>query len=635
MTLDSFSGDLTLWVIIGVLALLVLIVIVVILRSIKVAKPDEAIIVTSRQRTPKEREQNHEKENVGQKVVFGSRVFVKPIVEAYFKLSLRSRQLNVQATAQTRDAITIRVNAVAVVKVGGSEPMVRAAAQRFLNQQDQIESSTEEVLSGSVRSIVGQLTVTEIITNRSALQEQVLEAVREALDIQGLQIDTLQIKEIDDDHNYIRDLGRAEAARVKQVAEIAEAQAQQASEEARISAAQKIAESQRALDLRNAEIQKETDKARAEAAAAAPLAEAIAQQEVVSQQEVTAQKRVGLRKQELDAEVRAVADAEAYAVEKRADAAALASVANANAERDARKASAEAIEAEGLAERNRRRSAAEAVEAEGIAERARRIAAAEALAAEGEAEASAIRVKGTAEADSTRAQAEALAERAEALLKQRVIDQLPEIVRAAAEPLSAISQMTVISSDGTGTNPAWRQRGRPARDLDEDHQRPRRHRHRRTHQRQGRRRGDRCCGGEGRGLRGEAPSGEELGRRLGGRVGVYGWRACELRTGERVAGEQGRADDRGGHDDDRTARHEVEQLGRDAEAERARPRASDESSARRTVDATRLERPRRELALDEVAAEQHARHGPGDRADHRDEPGEERHKAVADRTQHE
>ena len=98
MTLDSFSGDLTLWVIIGVLALLVLIVIVVILRSIKVAKHDEAIIVTSRQRTPKEREQNHEKENVGQKVVFGSRVFVKPIVEAYFKLSLRSRQLNVQAS---------------------------------------------------------------------------------------------------------------------------------------------------------------------------------------------------------------------------------------------------------------------------------------------------------------------------------------------------------------------------------------------------------------------------------------------------------------------------------------------------------------------------------------------------------
>jgi flotillin len=416
MFLDSINQFFTQIVGISVAVVFALIIIIVLLRSIKVAKPDEAIIVTSRQRTPKEREQNHEKENVGQKVVFGSRVFVKPIIEAYFKLSLRSRQLNVQATAQTRDAITIKVNAVAVVKVGGSEAMVRAAAQRFLNQQDQIESSTEEVLSGSVRSIVGQLTVTEIITNRSALQEQVLDAVREALDIQGLQIDTLQIKEIDDDNGYIRDLGRAEAARVKQVAEIAEAQAQQASEEARISAAQKIAESQRALDLRNAEIQKETDKARAEAAAAAPLADAIAQQEVVSQQEVTAQKRVGLRKQELDAEVRAVADAQAYSIEKEASAAAAASVAAANAARESR------------------------------------IAASEALKAEGDAEASAIRARGTAEADSTRAQAEALAERAEALLKQRIIDQLPEIVRAAAEPLGAIQNMTVISSDGTGTN---------------------------------------------------------------------------------------------------------------------------------------------------------------------------------------
>lgn len=419
------------FVLAGAGILLALIVLIVLLRGIKVAKPDEAIIVTSRQKTV--RPGAEEFENAGQRVVFGSRVFVKPIVEAHFKLSLRSRQLNVQATAQTRDAITIKVNAVAVVKVGGSESMVRAAAQRFLNQQDQIETSTEEVLSGSVRSIVGQLTVTEIITNRSALQGQVLEAVRESLDVQGLQIDTLQIKEIDDDHGYIRDLGRGEAARVKQVAEIAESMSRQASEEARIGAEQAVAEQQRKLDLRNAEIQKETDKARAEADASRPLAEAIAQQEVIAQQEITAGKRVGLRKQELDAEIRAVSDAESYAVQKQAEAEAAAAVAAANADRDSRKSAAEAIESEGIAEKNRR------------------IAAAEALRAEGEAEADSIRVKGAAEAESARARAEALEERATDLLRQQIITLLPEIVRAASEPLSAISTMTVISSDGSGT----------------------------------------------------------------------------------------------------------------------------------------------------------------------------------------
>jgi flotillin len=434
-----------------VLAVIALIVLIVLLRGIKVAKPDEAIIVTSRQRGPRTGEESDE--NAGQRVVFGSRVFVKPIVEAHFKLSLRSRQLNVQATAQTRDAITIRVNAVAVVKVGGSEQMVRAAAQRFLNQQDQIESSTEEVLSGSVRSIVGQLTVTEIITNRQALQGQVLEAVRESLDVQGLQIDTLQIKEIDDDNGYIRDLGRGEAARVKQVAEIAESVSRQASEEARISADQAVAEQQRKLDLRRAEIRKETDKAGAEAAAAAPLAEAIAQQEVVSQQELTAGKRVGLRKQELEAEVRAVADADAYARAKKAEADAQAAIAQADAARDARKSAAQALEAEGLADRNRRRSAAEASEAEGLADRNRRIAAAEAVRAEGEAEAESIRVTGAAQAESSRAQAEALQERSAELLRQQLIAQLPEIVRAAAEPLAGVGQMTIIASDGDPSGP--------------------------------------------------------------------------------------------------------------------------------------------------------------------------------------
>ena len=427
-----FPGDsLIVGVLVAVVVVLAIIAGIVILAGIKVAKPDEAIIVTSRQQRGRKGEDFDA--SAGQKVVLGSRVFVKPIVEAHFKLSLRSRQLNVQATAQTRDAITIKVNAVAVVKVGGSESMVRAAAQRFLNQQDQIESSTEEVLSGSVRSFVGQLTATEIITNRQALQGQVLETVRESLDVQGLVIDTLQIKEIDDDNGYIRDLGRGEAARVKQVAEIAESEARRASEQARIGADQAVAEAQRELDLRNAEIQKETDKAPAEAAAAAPLAEAIAQQEVVAEQEVTAQKRVGLRTQELDAEIKAVADAEAYAIEKRANANAQAAIANANADRDSRKAAAQAIEAEGVAEKNRR------------------IAAAEALRAEGDAEAEAIRVKGHAEAESSRAQAEALDERSAELLRQQIIEQLPDIVRAAAEPLAAIQNMTVISSDATGT----------------------------------------------------------------------------------------------------------------------------------------------------------------------------------------
>ena len=44
-------------------------------------------------------------------------------------------------------------------------------------------------------------------------------------------------------------------------------------------------------------------------------------------------------------------------------------------------------------------------------------------------------MRGTAEAESARLQAEALAERSQELLRQQVIAQLPDIVRAASEPL--------------------------------------------------------------------------------------------------------------------------------------------------------------------------------------------------------
>ena len=390
----------------GGILLVALIVLITVLRGIKMAKPNEAIIVTSKQRTNRDGD-----ETGGQRVVFGSRVFVKPLVEAYSRLSLSSRQLDVTANVQTKDAVGISVKAVAVVKVGGTEADVRAAAQRFLDQQDQIERSTEEVLIGSVRAIVGQLTVQEIITNRTTLQANVFQEVKEALGIQGLTVDTLQVKEISDASSYIVNLGRAEAARVRQIAEIAEAQANQASEEARIRSEQAVADQQRELDLRKAAIQKETDKAKAEADQAKPLADAIAQQEVITQQEITAQRRVALKKQELEADVNAVADAAAYKVKKEAEAAAAASVDTANAERDTR------------------------------------IAVTEAVKAEAAAQAEAIAAVGTAEASATKAKGEAL-DASQTYLVEKLIEKLPEIVRAAAEPMSAISQMTVISGGG-------------------------------------------------------------------------------------------------------------------------------------------------------------------------------------------
>lgn len=397
--------------------LAVVLVAIIIIKRYQIAKPNEAIIVTGgRGREVVDAKGKTSRDLSSQRVVTGGGVFVMPFVQRSFRLSLESRKLALATEAQTADGITIQAQAVAVVKVGGTSQMIRDAAQRFLGNEDEIKSSTEEVLSGSLRALIGTLTVDQIMGDRAAVAQGVLSAAEEALTKQGLIIDTLQIQGIRDGQDYIANRGRPEAARVRQMAEISETKAKQAAEEERIAAEQIILDRNRELKLRQAEITRETDRALAEASAAKPLEEARQQQSIVDQQQITAQKRVALKEQELNSEVRAVADARAYEAEATAAAKAKAAVLAAEASRDAQIAQAEADRTAGLAK------------------------------------ADAIRAVGEAEADAIAARGDALEGQYQQILAQELVSLFPQIVENYAGALGAIGNMTVVSTDGSGAS---------------------------------------------------------------------------------------------------------------------------------------------------------------------------------------
>jgi flotillin len=398
---------------IGGAVLALVIVALIVIKRYRIAEPDEAIIVTGRKGKIKIDSDGKQISDLsGQKVVTGGGIFVLPFVQKAFVLSLRSRRLTITTKAQTKNGITITARAVAVIKVGGSEEMIRSAAQRFLSQQEEIETSTQEVLSGSLRGIIGQLEVTDLIRDRAALASAVLAAAEEALTKQGLVVDTLQVQEINDESGYIDNLGRPESANVRRMAEVADTEATRASEEARISAEKLIVNANRDLSLQKAAVQAETDKALAEANAAKPLEDAIQRQRIVAQEEITATKEASLREQLLNADIRKVADAEAYRITTTAQANADAQVATARAERD------------------------------------NRLAQAEATKAEGEAEAFAISAKGKAEAEAIGARAAALEKEAGAVLAQQMIETLPLIAEKFAAAYSGIDNLTIVSADG-------------------------------------------------------------------------------------------------------------------------------------------------------------------------------------------
>ncbi|MFE2088923.1 flotillin family protein [Streptomyces sp. NPDC059460] len=411
--------------VVGVVVLLVLLGLVVITRY-KVAGPSEAFIITGR-RGKKSTDPVTGRtsiDNSGQKVVVGGGVFVVPFVQQKFTLDLSSRHIPVAV----RGAVTLRgvkshLEGVAIVKVGGNEDAIRAAAQRFLQQQDGIVGFTQEVLSGALRAIVGRMSVEDIIRDRAAFAGQVAEEAEASLSGQGLILDAFQIQDITTEGSYLEDLGRPEAARAKQEADIAEAIAKRASEQARLKAAEEIAIAERTFYLKQAEIKAETEAAAAKANAAGPLAEAARQQEVLEEQEKVAQRQAALTDRELDTKVRKPADAARYQAEQEAEARRIAQV----------------KEAEADAERSR---------LTGQGEKLHRSALADAVRIEGEAEAAAIAAKGAAMAEAMRKKADAFAQYGDAAVLQMLVEVLPHVVAKAAEPLSAIDKMTVISTDG-------------------------------------------------------------------------------------------------------------------------------------------------------------------------------------------
>ena len=122
---------------IGGIAVLVILLVLLVLSRIKVAGPNQAFLVTGRQGRQVTSETGIvSRDSSGQKVVMGASVFVLPVVQKLHTMDLSSRRIPVGIRgAVSKQGVKCDLEGVAIVKVGGSEPSIRAAAQRFLNQQ--------------------------------------------------------------------------------------------------------------------------------------------------------------------------------------------------------------------------------------------------------------------------------------------------------------------------------------------------------------------------------------------------------------------------------------------------------------------------------------------------------------------
>ena len=448
-------------------ALLLLLIIVLAVGYVK-APPDRAYIISGLKKEPK--------------ILTGRAGIRVPFFERLDKLYLGQMTVDIKTeqSVPTTDFINVNVDAVAKVRIDPTTEGIQLAAKNFLNKTPElISKDLQDSLQGNMREIIGTLTLKSINTDRDSFSDQVMEKASKDMKKLGIEIVSCNIQNVTDENGLIKDLGADNTAKIKKDASIARAQAERdvaiaqaeankASNDARVLAETEIAEKNNELAIKKAELQQVSDTKKAMADAAYKIQEQeqqkVIQTATVNAQIAKAEREAELRKQEvlvkqqaLEAEINKKADADRYAVEQ----AAAAALAKRQREAEAKKYEAEQdaiakkyeAEQDALAKKAQAEARKYELEQDALAKKAQAEAnkysmeqEAAGIQARGEAEAEAIRAKGMAEAEAMEKKADAYQKYNRAAVAEMLIDVLPEIAGKIAEPLTQIDKITIIGS---------------------------------------------------------------------------------------------------------------------------------------------------------------------------------------------
>ena len=465
---------------IGIVAVAVVLILICILSTWRKVPADKAAIVTGLGRA---------------KVITGGGVMVIPILQRidYVTLENMSFDVNMQGTL-TADAVPIEANGTVVVKIKNDEAMIRSAVEQFnCGREEETKShivdTARDVCEGRLREIIADMTAEQLYKDRKTFSERVKEVAEDQLAELGLELKSFTIKGISDQNGYFEALSKPQIAAVKRDAEIAEAEAvkesmiktseaTRAGEQARLEAEARMAESKKEADIKKLNFERERQTTQAISDAAYSIQQNVTQKDITNAemdanvlkeqrtrevreaeiqiQIVAEQKNIELAKKraerkeaELLETVVKPSEAEKQRAQLSAEAQKIAAIMQAQAAAEAKKLDA-AAEAEAMKLAAAAEAEAKKLDAAAQAERIKQegLAQAEITARQGQAQAEAVKQVGLAEAEALEKKAEALAKMNDAGKLQMVIEKLPEIARAVAEPMSRIGSISIIGGSG-------------------------------------------------------------------------------------------------------------------------------------------------------------------------------------------
>jgi regulator of protease activity HflC (stomatin/prohibitin superfamily) len=169
--------------------------------------------------------------------------FIIPIIDRMVKVDLRTVTLDVPAQeAITRDNVTVKVNAVVYFRV--VDPVASVI------QIEDYRRATWQIGQTSLRNVIGQSMLDQILQERETINERLQRIIDEATEPWGVKVSIVEIKDVELNSQMVRAMARQAEAERERRAKVIHAEGELQASEHLAQAARRLSEESGAMTLR-------------------------------------------------------------------------------------------------------------------------------------------------------------------------------------------------------------------------------------------------------------------------------------------------------------------------------------------------------------------------------------------------
>ena len=170
-------------------------------------------------------------------------IIVIPVIQQMVRVDLRTRVMDVpEQDVISRDNVSVKVNAVVYFRV--------IDAEKAVIQVEDFLSATSQLAQTTLRSVLGQHELDEMLAERERLNADIQRILDEQTAAWGIKVSNVELKHVDLDESMVRAIAKQAEAERNRRAKVIDAEGELQAADHFLQAAKRLAKEPQAMHLR-------------------------------------------------------------------------------------------------------------------------------------------------------------------------------------------------------------------------------------------------------------------------------------------------------------------------------------------------------------------------------------------------